>query len=41
MEIKLVSFKDTDEEQVIHSKSDNIEIVINAELDEQIFDFKC
>ena len=40
MEINFVSFKDTDEEQVMHSKSDNIEIVINDELDEQIFDFK-
>ena len=40
MEINFVSSKDTDEEQVMHSKSDNTEIVINDELDEQIFDFK-
>ena len=40
MEINFVSSKDTDEEQVMHSKSDNTEIVITDELDEQIFDFK-
>ena len=40
MEINFVSSKDTDEEQVMNSKSDNTEIVINDELDEQIFDFK-
>ena len=44
--IKFISSKDTDEERVMHSKSDNIEIMINVKADE-IFDlvhllyYKC
>ena len=33
--------KDADEEQVMHSKKDNIEIMINDEADEQIFVVNC
>ena len=33
---KLISFLDNDEERVMHSKSDNIEIMINNEADEVI-----
>ena len=32
----LISFKDTDEERVMHSKSDNMEIMINKKADEKI-----
>ena len=32
--INFVSSKDNDEEKVMHSKSDNIEIMINDEADE-------
>ena len=31
-----MSFKDTDEERLIHSKSNNIEILINVKADEVI-----
>ena len=34
--INFVSSKDNDEEQIMHSKSDNIEIMINEEADEVI-----
>ena len=34
--INFVSSKDNDEEQIMHSKSDNIEIMINDEADEVI-----
>ena len=33
--------KDADEEQVMHSKEDNIEIIINDDADEQIFVVNC
>ena len=36
VEIKFMSSKDTDEDTVIHPKSDNIEIMINHEADEII-----
>ena len=34
--INITSSKDTDEERVMHSKSDNIEIMINNKADEVI-----
>ena len=36
MKINFISFTDNDEERVIHSKSDNKEIMINDEADEVI-----
>ena len=37
--INVISYKDNDEECVMHSKSDNIEIIINDEGDEVIEEF--
>ena len=36
---KFISFIDNDEEHAMHSKSDNVEIMINDEADEVIKDF--
>ena len=36
IKINFISFKDVDEERVIHSKSDNIEIIFKDKADEII-----
>ena len=37
--INFMSYKDTNEEHVIHSKTDNIEIIISNKADEFILGF--